>query len=110
MTGIYLSVVVPAYNEVLRIEATLRKIRSYADAQPFRVEIIVVDDGSTDATADVVAGFPGVRILRVRPNRGKGHAVQRGALAAAGEFVLFTDADLSARGSREVVRRARIRR
>jgi glycosyltransferase involved in cell wall biosynthesis len=96
MTGIYLSVVVPAYNEVLRIEATLRKIRSYADAQPFRVEIIVVDDGSTDATADVVAGFPGVRILRVRPNRGKGHAVQRGALAAAGEFVLFTDADLSA--------------
>lgn len=86
----------PAYNEALRIDATLHKIRVYAAAQPFPVEVIVVDDGSTDATAEVVARFPEVRILRVSPNRGKGHAVRHGALASTGEFVLFTDADLSA--------------
>ncbi len=95
MTDMYLSIVVPAYNEEQRIGATLGKIRSYADAQPFRVEIIVVDDGSTDATAEVVAGFPEVRLLRVSPNRGKGHAVRHGVLNAAGKFALFTDADLS---------------
>jgi len=92
----HLSIVVPAYNEALRIDATLHKIRVYAAAQPFPVEVIVVDDGSTDATAEVVARFPEVRILRVSPNRGKGHAVRHGALASTGEFVLFTDADLSA--------------
>ena len=86
----------PAYNEELRIDATLRKIRSYADAQSFRVEVIVVDDGSTDATARLVAKFSDVRLLRVSPNRGKGYAVRHGVLNAAGEFVLFTDADLSA--------------
>ncbi len=96
MTETYLSIVVPAYNEEQRIDATLRKIRSYADAQPFRVEVNVVDDGSTDATADVVAKFSEVRLLRVSPNRGKGHAVRHGVLNAAGKFVLFTDADLSA--------------
>jgi glycosyltransferase involved in cell wall biosynthesis len=96
MSETYLSIVVPAYNEELRIEATLRKIRAYADAQQYRVEVIVVDDGSTDATVQVVSKFPEVRILRVSPNRGKGYAVRHGALSAAGEFVLFTDADLSA--------------
>jgi glycosyltransferase involved in cell wall biosynthesis len=92
----HLSIVVPAYNEALRIDTTLRKIRIYAAAQPFPIEVVVVDDGSTDATAEVVARFPEVRMLRVSPNRGKGHAVRHGALASAGEFVLFTDADLSA--------------
>jgi glycosyltransferase involved in cell wall biosynthesis len=92
----HLSIVVPAYNEALRIDTTLRKIRIYAAAQPFPIEVVVVDDGSTDATAEVVARFPEVRILRVSPNRGKGHAVRHGALASIGEFVLFTDADLSA--------------
>ena len=92
----YLSIVVPAYNEEARIGATLRKIQCYAAAQPFRVEVIVIDDGSTDATAQLVAKFPQVRLLPVSPNRGKGHAVRHGALAAAGKFVLFTDADLSA--------------
>ena len=96
MAETYLSIVVPAYNEELRIEATLRGIQCYAAARPFRVEVIVVDDGSTDATAEIAATFPGVRILRVSPNRGKGHAVRHGALAAAGKFLLFTDADLSA--------------
>ena len=96
MAETHLSIVVPAYNEALRIDTTLRKIRIYAAAQPFPIEVVVVDDGSTDATAEVVARFPEVRLLRVSPNRGKGHAVRHGALASAGEFVLFTDADLSA--------------
>ncbi|HEY6394720.1 MAG TPA: dolichyl-phosphate beta-glucosyltransferase [Candidatus Binataceae bacterium] len=96
MAETHLSIVVPAYNEALRIDTTLRKIPIYAAAQPFPIEVVVVDDGSTDATAEVVARFPEVRMLRVSPNRGKGHAVRHGALASAGEFVLFTDADLSA--------------
>ena len=61
MSETYLSIVVPAYNEERRIEASLHKIRTYADAQRFSVEVIVVDDGSTDATAQVVAKFPEVR-------------------------------------------------
>jgi dolichyl-phosphate beta-glucosyltransferase len=96
MAETHLSVVVPAYNEESRLDATLRRISTWAGRQRFEVELIVVDDGSTDATVEVAAGFPGVRILRVSPNRGKGHAVRYGALEAAGEFVLFTDADLSA--------------
>ena len=96
MAEMFLSIVVPAYNEERQIAATLRAIRTFADAQEFPVEIVVVDDGSTDATADVVAKIAGVRLLRVVPNRGKGHAVRRGVLASAGKFVLFTDADLSA--------------
>src|SRR5260370_42397539 len=95
MPDAWLSIVVPAYNEERRIEATLRKIRAYADAQQHRVEVIVVDDGSTDATVQVVGKFPEVRILRLSANRGKGYAVCHGALNAAGEFVLFTHADLS---------------
>jgi len=96
MPETYLSIVVPAYNEEGRIEASLHKIRTYVDAQRFPVEVIVVDDGSTDATAQVVAKFPEARILRISENRGKGYAVRHGALNAAGKFVLFTDADLSA--------------
>jgi glycosyltransferase involved in cell wall biosynthesis len=95
MLDTWLSIVVPAYNEESRIEATLRKIRTYADARQRRVEVIVVDDGSTDATVEVVGKFAEVRILRLSVNRGKGFAVRHGALNAAGEFVLFTDADLS---------------
>jgi dolichyl-phosphate beta-glucosyltransferase len=96
MAEIHLSIIVPAYNEGSRIDATLRTIRSWADRQRFEVELIVVDDGSTDDTAELAAKVPGVRILRVSPNRGKGHAVRHGALEAAGKFILFTDADLSA--------------
>jgi dolichyl-phosphate beta-glucosyltransferase len=96
MGEIYLSIVVPAYNEALRIDSTLRKIRTYARSKPFGIEVIVVDDGSTDTTAEVVAKCPEIRLLRISPNRGKGHAVRDGVLHASGKFVLFTDADLSA--------------
>lgn len=95
----YLSVVIPAYNEALRIGSTLEKIRLYAETRAFPCEIIVVDDGSRDGTPQLLADFgarcAAARVLRNEPNRGKGYTVRRGVLEARGEFVLFTDADLS---------------
>jgi dolichyl-phosphate beta-glucosyltransferase len=95
-----LSIVIPAYNESGRLGATLRSVRSYARARPHTCEILVVDDGSTDATADVArehaAQDSSVRLVANGSNRGKGYSVRRGMLEAKGRFVLFTDADLSA--------------
>lgn len=92
----YLSIVIPAYNEALRIESTLEKVRQYSNSKPFSVEVIVVDDGSTDGTFDVVVKFPEVRLLRNDRNHGKGFAVRQGAMEARGRFILMSDADLSA--------------
>ncbi|HSD67897.1 MAG TPA: dolichyl-phosphate beta-glucosyltransferase [Vicinamibacteria bacterium] len=91
-----LSIVIPAYNEALRLPATLARVREHLAARSLAHEIVVVDDGSSDATADVARAAGGaVRLLRHEPNRGKGYAVRRGMLAAAGERRLMTDADLS---------------
>jgi dolichyl-phosphate beta-glucosyltransferase len=90
----YLSIVIPAYNEERRLPETLAAIKAYLAGQPFRSEVLVVDDGSSDATADLVEQTPGVRLLR-RDHRGKGFAVRAGALAATGKFVLLCDADLA---------------
>jgi dolichyl-phosphate beta-glucosyltransferase len=96
---IYLSVVVPAYNEEGRIGPTLARVREYLEGQAYTSEIVVVDDGSRDRTAlqaeDALLGTPGARVLRRSVNRGKGFSVREGVLAARGAFVLFTDADLS---------------
>src|SRR5712692_3973504 len=95
-----LSIVIPAYNEAGRIGVTLEKIAKYIRPKTWAVEVIVVDDGSTDQTPELLhqasARLPAMRVLRNNPNRGKGFSVRRGALEARGEFVLFTDADLSA--------------
>jgi len=95
----HLSIIIPAYNEEQRIDGTLKAILAYLAQQPYSVEIIVVDDGSQDATADVVALFcgdkPQVQLLRNGRNRGKGFSVRRGFSQACGEFLLFSDADLS---------------
>jgi dolichyl-phosphate beta-glucosyltransferase len=92
-------VVVPAYNEARRIASTLARIRGYAEAQPYEVELVVVDDGSRDDTVAVarqaLSGFPNGQLIAYRPNRGKGHAVRTGIVATHGQYVLFTDADLS---------------
>lgn len=97
--GPHLSVVIPAYNEENRIGGTLDRMLSYFDSQDFDVEILVVDDGSSDATQEVVratAGeHPNVRILHYDGNRGKGFAVRYGMTRAQGDFVLFSDADES---------------
>jgi dolichyl-phosphate beta-glucosyltransferase len=94
----FLSVVVPAYNEERRLPATLQQIIAYLDQQPYRAEIIVADDGSTDNTAALVeqwaAKHSNLRILRL-DHRGKGFAVRAGALAAQGRYVLLCDADLA---------------
>ena len=92
------SIVVPAYNEAARIGESIRKIEEFLKNMPWTAEVIVVDDGSRDDTAAVVRSmnFSGLRVLRNDPNRGKGFAVKTGVLDALGEYVLFTDADLSA--------------
>ena len=94
----YLSVVIPAYNEEIRISRTIREIVSYLNEQDYSWEIVVADDGSTDATARLVTesagGDPRVRVLTLE-HRGKGWAVRNGMLAAVGEFRLLCDADLS---------------
>ncbi len=91
----YLSIVIPAYNEALRIESTLEKLRRYSNSKSFSVEVIVVDDGSNDGTFEVVAAFPEVRLLHNDRNHGKGFAVRQGATEARGRFILMSDADLS---------------
>jgi glycosyltransferase involved in cell wall biosynthesis len=96
----YLSIVIPAYNEASRLGTTLEKVRQFLESRPYSAELITVDDGSTDRTPDLLretaARIPSMRVLRNEPNRGKGYSVRRGVLEARGEFVLFSDADLSA--------------
>lgn len=96
---VYLSVVVPAYNEERRIEKTLRRIAEYLAQKPFTHEIVVVIDGATDGTADVVRrlekDIPHMRFIDRKVNRGKGASVIEGMLASAGKIRLFTDADNS---------------
>jgi dolichyl-phosphate beta-glucosyltransferase len=94
-----LSVVVPAYNEERRIGQSLRRMIGYFASQPYRTEILVVDDGSTDGTAErvreIAAGRSDLTLLSYAGNRGKGYAVRFGMLRASGDFVLFSDADLA---------------
>jgi dolichyl-phosphate beta-glucosyltransferase len=95
-----LSIVIPSFNEELRLPDTLTKISSYIRASKRETEVIVVDDGSTDRTADVANSFRGeiqsLRVVANGNNRGKGYSVRHGMLEAHGRIVLFTDADLSA--------------
>ena len=89
-----LSIVVPAYNEAAFIGSLLEKLRVLpVETAGFEKEIIVVNDGSRDATADIVAGFADVRLISQK-NQGKGAAVQRGVAEATGSWVLVQDADL----------------
>jgi dolichyl-phosphate beta-glucosyltransferase len=94
-----LSVIVPAYNEEARIQGTLAKLAAYLEKNFPVFEIIVIDDGSTDATPEKVrqaAAENGRVVLHSLPgNRGKGFAVRTGMMLAKGDAVLFTDADLS---------------
>lgn len=86
-----LSVVIPAYNESAGIKDTLRELITYVDMQ--KTEIIVVDDGSTDNTADIVRGFKEVRLICHSVNKGYGTAIKTGTRAAAGEIVAWYDSD-----------------
>ncbi|HSR50784.1 MAG TPA: dolichyl-phosphate beta-glucosyltransferase [Acidobacteriota bacterium] len=109
-----LSVVIPAYNESPRLESTLDRVVDYLGQRREDFEILVVDDGSSDATADLAADFHqdrqqreasgqasrtpsswSLRVLANSRNRGKGYSVRRGMLEAQGHYALLSDADLS---------------
>ncbi len=93
-----LSIIIPAHNEERRLPASLRRIQAFVEQQPYKSEILIVENGSHDRTAEVAKAFaaahPSVHVLR-EAHRGKGLAVRRGALAAEGEYRFICDADLS---------------
>jgi dolichyl-phosphate beta-glucosyltransferase len=97
--AIRLSVVIPTFNKEARIAATLEEVATYLAAKPFASEIVVVDDGSADLTADAaraaLAGRLPSKVIRRERNLGKGASVREGVLAASGELILFCDDDLS---------------
>ena len=99
--ALFLSVVIPTYNEAARIRDTLQKVTAYLEKQEYTSEIIVTDDGSTDQTRQIVRSFisqyRGALPMRLIENehRGKGYAVRGGMLAGLGTYLLFTDADLA---------------
>ncbi len=89
---------IPAYNEEKRLPRTLERVLGYLEQQDYPYEVIVVDDGSEDGTAAVVERFqkehPALRLIR-NDHRGKGYAVRTGVLAARGQYIVFSDADLA---------------
>jgi glycosyltransferase involved in cell wall biosynthesis len=93
------SIVVPAYDESARLGSSLEKILAYVQKRGWRAEILVVNDGSRDNTAEIARSFErlhgAVRLIENPGNRGKGYSVRNGMLHASGERLLFTDADLS---------------
>ena len=94
-----LSIVIPSFNEELRLPETMEKIARYVEREKRNTEVIVVDDGCTDRTAEVARSFQEkiahLRVVANGVNRGKGYSVRHGSLEARGEIILFTDADLS---------------
>jgi glycosyltransferase involved in cell wall biosynthesis len=93
------SIVIPAYNEATRLGRTLNRVLAYVAAQNLDAEVVVVNDGSRDQTADLVRQYantcPFLRLLENPGNHGKGYSVRNGMLNAKGEILLFSDADLS---------------
>ena len=93
----YLSVVIPAYNEAKRIVPTLKSVFDYLKKQNYEYEVLVVNDGSKDNTAEIVQSFQSqvssLKLIDNKQNRGKAKAVQQGMMAAQGDLRLFMDAD-----------------
>ena len=98
MDQVFLSIVIPAYNEEARISATLERVISYLEGRSYSWEVLVADDGSSDGTARLVAEMaatrPNLRLMSLS-HRGKGWAVKNAMLAAKGEYRVLCDADLS---------------
>jgi len=95
----FLSLIIPAYNEERRLPKTLKEIDEYLRRQPYDYEIIVVSDGSSDRTVEVgqnlTPEIKGLRVIDFKENHGKGYAVRQGMLLAKGDYRVFTDADNS---------------
>jgi dolichyl-phosphate beta-glucosyltransferase len=98
-TSCDISIVIPAYNEEARLGPTINRVLNFVRLQAWDAEVIVVDDGSCDRTADLVRKYAEsdgiIRLLQNPGNRGKGYSVRNGVLNARGRIILFTDADLS---------------
>lgn len=95
--GVYLTILVPSYNEAKIIDGSLKKISSFLSKKEYLWEIVVVNDGSSDSTAVIVAKAKnsGIRLINYEINRGKGGALKEGIKNSAGKFIIFTDVDLS---------------
>lgn len=97
-SSVFLSIIVPAYNEETRLPGTLEQIAQFLNAQPYSSEVLIVENGSTDRTCEIAelfsAGHPQFRLIR-EVQRGKGRAVRTGMLSAGGEYRFMCDADLS---------------
>lgn len=101
---IFLSIIIPAYNEEQRLGGSLKQIAQYLAGKSYKSEVIVVDDGSRDRTSEIARAHAcdfaqdgnELRVIENPGNRGKGYSVRNGMLNARGEVALFTDADLSA--------------
>lgn len=93
----YLSLVIPAYNEEAILEKNLSTVISFLKKKNYTWEVVVADDGSSDTTREIVKKLSskGVRLTALKENQGKGAALKRGVLSAKGEYIVFTDADLS---------------
>lgn len=96
---LFLSIVIPAYNEEENIASTLEEISEYLENRDFSYELIVADDGSSDPTVEKAEPFEGklkgFRIIRSAPNKGKGYVLRKAMLQANGEYIMFMDADNS---------------
>jgi glycosyltransferase involved in cell wall biosynthesis len=100
MSHPHLSIIVPAYNEEARIGSALERVVQCIEDRDWDAEVLVVDDGSQDGTVSVVEvwmdRYPRLHLIKNAGNRGKGYSIRNGILQAAGDVVMFTDADLSA--------------
>jgi dolichyl-phosphate beta-glucosyltransferase len=98
LSKLFLSIIIPAYNEERRLPKTLNQVISFLTSQSYSAEVLVVENGSRDKTLEIACDFadkhPQVRVIQ-EPRRGKGRAVQRGMLEACGDFRFMCDADLS---------------
>jgi glycosyltransferase involved in cell wall biosynthesis len=89
------SIVLPVYNEVGHIEGEVTRIRDSMDRSGLTYEVIVIDDGSTDGTGELLERMPGIRLMRFAQNRGSGSCRKYGTLSAKGDVVVWSDADMS---------------